>query len=386
MKLIIASNNAHKLVEIKAILGGLFDEILSMREAGIDHETVEDGATFMENAEKKAREIAQIAGCCALADDSGICVDALDGAPGIYSARFCGRHGDDAANNRLLLEKLKDKDDRRDDVLANALISETRFPQGANRAKVIFIKGMTLLNSGDASGCTAEMQQVVEKYPDSEVTPIAGMILKGVQDGRRLHGGKFDIGDLWTRRTTISTAATDSAVSDTLSVERQSPYVFILAFNPAEVTSNKLLFAIGKYNFTHFMVRSFDMRIEETDGSARLVVSGFLNYDEAAQYARRIGSDKDMTTRLQGCRRLVVSEANMPLLGTRYSYDDYDRFFIRTLAPVKVSTESLLNLPETIVVAESPDDTDSSDDSDYQQESESPDESDTFDFDEDFYR
>ena len=278
------------------------------------------------------------------------------------------------------------KDDRHDDVLANALISETRFPQGANRAKVIFIKGMTLLNSGDASGCTAEMQQVVEKYPDSEVTPIAGMILKGVQDGRRLHGGKFDIGDLWTRRTTISTAATDSAVSDTLSVERQLPYVFILAFNPAEVTSNKLLFAIGKYNFTHFMVRSFDMRIEETDGSARLVVSGFLNYDEAAQYARRISSDKDMTTRLQGCRRLVVSEANMPLLGTRYSYDDYDRFFIRTLAPVKVSTESLLNLPETIVVAESPDDTDSSDDSDYQQESESPDESDTFDFDEDFYR
>ena len=113
MKLIIASNNAHKLVEIKAILGSLFDEILSMREAGIDHETIEDGATFMENAEKKAREIAQIAGCCALADDSGICVDALDGAPGIYSARFCGRHGDDAANNRLLLEKLRDKDDRR---------------------------------------------------------------------------------------------------------------------------------------------------------------------------------------------------------------------------------------------------------------------------------
>ena len=81
-----------------------------------------------------------------------------------------------------------------------------------------------------------------------------------------------------------------------------------------------------------------------------------------------------------------MSEANMPLLGTRYSYDDYDRFFIRTLAPVKVSTESLLNLPETIVVAESPDDIDSSDESDYQQESESPDESDTFDFDEDFYR
>lgn len=112
MKLIIASNNAHKLTEIKAILGGMFDEIVSMREAGIEHETVEDGSTFMENAEKKAREIAELSGCCAIADDSGICVNALDGAPGIFSARFCGRHGDDAANNRLLLEKLAEAEDR----------------------------------------------------------------------------------------------------------------------------------------------------------------------------------------------------------------------------------------------------------------------------------
>ena len=112
MELIIASNNQHKLTEIKAILGGMFDSILSLREAGIEHETVEDGLTFMENAEKKAREIAQLSGKCALADDSGLCVDALGGAPGIYSARFSGVHGDDAANNRLLLEKLKDTADR----------------------------------------------------------------------------------------------------------------------------------------------------------------------------------------------------------------------------------------------------------------------------------
>lgn len=112
MKLILASNNAHKLQEIRAILGGEFEEILSLREAGIEHETVEDGKTFLENAEKKAREIAQISGCCALADDSGLCVDALHGAPGIYSARFSGVHGDDKANNRLLLEKLRDVEDR----------------------------------------------------------------------------------------------------------------------------------------------------------------------------------------------------------------------------------------------------------------------------------
>lgn len=113
MKLIIASGNAGKLREIRAILGEKFDEILSMKEAGIDHETVEDGKTFLENAQKKAREIAEISGCAALADDSGICVDALGGAPGIFSARFCGRHGDDEANNRLLIEKLRGVDDRR---------------------------------------------------------------------------------------------------------------------------------------------------------------------------------------------------------------------------------------------------------------------------------
>lgn len=113
MKLIIASNNAHKLVEIKDILGSKFDEIISLKEAGIDHETIEDGTTFMENSIKKAREIAEISGCWALADDSGICVDALDGAPGIFSARYAGEHGNDKANNDLLLANLKGNDNRR---------------------------------------------------------------------------------------------------------------------------------------------------------------------------------------------------------------------------------------------------------------------------------
>lgn len=112
MKLIIASNNKHKIYEIKKILGEKFEEIVSMREAGIEHETVEDGTTFMENALKKAREMAQISGCAALADDSGICAHALDDAPGIFSARFAGKHGDDEANNMLLMKKLEDKADR----------------------------------------------------------------------------------------------------------------------------------------------------------------------------------------------------------------------------------------------------------------------------------
>lgn len=112
MKLIIASNNAHKIKEIKEILGNSFDTIVSLRESGIDHETVEDGKTFMENAVKKAREIAKISGCPALADDSGIAAHALGDEPGIFSARYAGVHGDDEANNSLLISRLEDKEDK----------------------------------------------------------------------------------------------------------------------------------------------------------------------------------------------------------------------------------------------------------------------------------
>ena len=109
MKLIIASNNAHKVSEIKAILGCFYDEILSLREAGIDMDVVEDANTFEGNALKKAREVFAVADADAvLSDDSSLMVDALGGAPGVYSARYAGEGHDDAANNAKLLDALKD--------------------------------------------------------------------------------------------------------------------------------------------------------------------------------------------------------------------------------------------------------------------------------------
>lgn len=108
MKLLIASNNAHKIAEIKAIVGGYFDEVLSLREAGVEAEVEETGTTFAENARIKAEAILKLTGCAALADDSGLMVDALNGAPGVYSARYAGVHGDDAANNRKMIDQLRE--------------------------------------------------------------------------------------------------------------------------------------------------------------------------------------------------------------------------------------------------------------------------------------
>ena len=106
-KLIVASNNKNKLKEFGAILGSRY-EIVSMRDAGLHADIEEDGTTFEENALIKAEFVAKATGCAAIADDSGLEVDALGGAPGVYSARYCGRHGDDEANNDLLLKNLKD--------------------------------------------------------------------------------------------------------------------------------------------------------------------------------------------------------------------------------------------------------------------------------------
>ncbi|MDF2674881.1 MAG: XTP/dITP diphosphatase [Clostridiales bacterium] len=110
-RLIIGSNNAHKIDEIKNILKDLNYNILSLKEAGIDIEVEENGSTFEENSYIKAKAILDLAGEAVLADDSGLEVFALNGAPGVYSARFAGEHGNDRKNNDRLLELLKDVPD-----------------------------------------------------------------------------------------------------------------------------------------------------------------------------------------------------------------------------------------------------------------------------------
>ena len=113
MNLIIASNNKHKIAEIKEILSNDFDAIISMAEAGVFDDIEETGSTFEENALIKAKFVSAKVGCAVLADDSGLEVDALNGAPGVYSARYCGHHGDDEANNDKLLAEMKGLTDRR---------------------------------------------------------------------------------------------------------------------------------------------------------------------------------------------------------------------------------------------------------------------------------
>ena len=115
MKIVVASRNRHKIAELGDLLAQLLEEsveLLSLNDVSFDEEIEEDGETFLDNARIKAQTVARATGLPALGDDSGLCVRALNGAPGVYSARFAGTHGDDAANNALLLQRMETADDR----------------------------------------------------------------------------------------------------------------------------------------------------------------------------------------------------------------------------------------------------------------------------------
>jgi XTP/dITP diphosphohydrolase len=113
MKLILASDNAHKLLEFQKLFQGTDVELMTKKEAGFTDEVAETGTTFAENACIKAEAVMRATGCAAIADDSGLCVDALDGAPGVFSARYTGNHSDsDEDRYRLVLKNLEGREDR----------------------------------------------------------------------------------------------------------------------------------------------------------------------------------------------------------------------------------------------------------------------------------
>ena len=236
------------------------------------------------------------------------------------------------------------------EVAANVKVSTQRFPLGANRDKFVFIGGLGKLNEGDADGCLKDMKTVVEKYPQSGVATMAGMIVKGVGEGRRLRGGQFDLAGVWNRRTAVLRDSDSTAVRQ-LSDDRNAAFVYTIVYRPDSVDENKLLFELARYNFTSYMVRNFEIGVEDADGLHRMTVSGFRNYDEALQYARQLHAQTSVARLIGYNRTYVISEPNLPLLGRQYSYTDYEKFYAKHFAPLKTSTEPLLTEPDFIAPA-----------------------------------
>lgn len=237
---------------------------------------------------------------------------------------------------------------RYSEVAGNVKVSDNRFPLGANRDKFLFIGGLGKLNSGDIDGCLKDMKEVVEKFPQSRISEIAGMIVNGVHAGRRLRGGSFDIGSFWDRRAEVLNDS-DSIRNVRFTPERNIDFKVMLVYSPDSLNENKLLFEVAKFNFTHFVVRNFDIEIVDDGGMHRMQLSGFRSFDEAYQYARELARTKSVVAQMnKNTRVIVISDKNLQLIGLQLSYNDYEKFYEKNFSPVQVTKRYLLSEPAEV--------------------------------------
>ncbi len=240
------------------------------------------------------------------------------------------------------------------EVMRNYEMSATDFPEGAHRAKFMFLQAMSQLYSGQRDSFLVTLKQVIDTYPKDEITEMAQSIMKGIQNGRLLMDEKYNASDIWSRRT--AAALNDSTTeAQQLSDERLCNFVFLLAYPENSLDENQLLYEIALYNFTSFTVRSFDIDIVKDNGLVQMRVSGFLNYDEVHAYAQKLYADPHMSVVLKDIRSVIISEANLRLLGTMFSFDDYKQFYDEKFAPLPVPEGFMLDEPTSIEIRD-PDD------------------------------
>ena len=231
-------------------------------------------------------------------------------------------------------------------VEQNVQQSNEDFEDGAHRAKFLFLHAMTQLYTGQRDSFLSAMKLVVEKYSQDEISQLASAYVKGIQEGRLLMSDKWDTSNIWALRS-MADAGSDSTATaaDSLIADPQMPYVFVLAYPTGEVDDDQLLFEMARYNFTSFMARNFDIEIVKAGVISQLRVTGFQSYDEVHAYAQQLFGNAHMHERLEGIRAILISEHNLKLLGTRYSYDDYAEFYDAELSPLEVPEELILDEP-----------------------------------------
>ena len=211
-------------------------------------------------------------------------------------------------------------------VINNSQEMEREYPNGANRPRFMFLEAMSKLELGDREHFMEDLKAMVEKYPQSSVSELAGLYVKGLKEGRLLQGGKFEMGSIWQRRRGFDEA--DSLANDsTFSLEKNADFVFVIAYERDSIDTNQLLYEMARYNFTAFTVRNFDITEERGDGIDMMQVRTFLNYDEAYIYMHRLFNNADMAYKLQGLKCFIISEENLKKLMHGLSFADYFDFY-----------------------------------------------------------
>ena len=248
-------------------------------------------------------------------------------------------------------------------------LSTKRFADGANRPKFIFLHALTRLLTGQRDSLAAELEELVKVYPESDVSDMAGMIVKGLRSGRTIGSGTFNLGSVWDRRIAEADAAADSLTRGRkLTAERNTPFVYVLAFAQDSLDADHLLFDLARFNFGGFYVRNFEVQQVDDGPVTQMRISGFNNFDEVYAYAQKVRTDSAMAAHVRRARVILISTDNLPLLGTTYSYDDYRKFYNEQFGPLPVEQDLRLDreaLPvEPQYEEETPADPDASDTTD----------------------
>ena len=229
------------------------------------------------------------------------------------------------------------------------------FPKGKHRARIMFVRAMTYLYTGHRTEFLELLKELIKDYSKEEIAEMAGYIVKGLQEGRLLSDDKYDASDIWKRRRTSGAEGDSTQVADTLSAERYSTFNFVLAYPTNSLDEDQLLYEMARYNFTSYMVRNFEIEVMDDNGLSMMCIRGFLSYDEVHAYAQRLYADRHMATLLEGIRTLLISDENLSLIGTAFSFDDYKEFFDDTFAPLEIPQDLLLDEPTEIEVRDEDD-------------------------------
>lgn len=237
-----------------------------------------------------------------------------------------------------------------DSVIVNADYIGKEFPDGANRARFMFLSTMSKLNLGQREQFLSGMKEIVEKYPKSTVSELAGLYVKGLKEGRLLASGTMNNGSIWERRMSALDEADSLAMDSTFVNDKDVNFVFVIAFERDSIDENALLFEVANYNFSNFTVRNFDMDFVRGDGIDMFQVTGFLNYDEAYIYLNKLYNDERMSIVLEGLKMFIISEDNLKRIMHGLSFADYfdfyDEYFDR-VGKLKID-EELLDEPTDI--------------------------------------
>ncbi|MBO4597508.1 MAG: tetratricopeptide repeat protein [Bacteroidaceae bacterium] len=244
----------------------------------------------------------------------------------LYNAKY-GKHIEDSLY-AATYEAYRNGD--YDTVEKNVKISAEKYPKGRNRAKFMFVEAMDLLHNNNQDGFVEKLKEIAQRFSNDGISEIAGLMIKGVMDGRILQNTSLT-GSLWSRRSkTTAEEEKEAGKIPEWNKNEEGTHLFMLAYENGKVNENQLLFEIARYNFSKFMVRNFDLSFVRNNGIGMLQVKPFINMKEAIRYSQQLFAADEMRDKLAGLRVVIISEENMKLLGEYYSFDDYQEYFEKT--------------------------------------------------------